>query len=88
MFKLWAKQWKDNRMLRDLVISDSSEDTRTHKVFHALQQACLAFDLSTPIWLQANVSDFKRHGRTRFSADSFLEEIPFDYLEIMVLEED
>jgi len=35
MFRLWAKEFKDNRMLRDIVIEDSSLDTRTHKVFNA-----------------------------------------------------
>ncbi|MCR5486435.1 MAG: hypothetical protein K6F35_02770 [Lachnospiraceae bacterium] len=88
MFQLWAKEWKNNKMLRDIVISDASEDTRTHKVFHTLEQVCLSFDLSTPIWLAANVSEFKKHSKTRFYSDSFIDEIPFDYLEISVLEED
>ena len=36
MFRLWGKEFKDNHMLRDTVICDDSNDTRTHKVFHAL----------------------------------------------------
>ena len=32
MFRLWAKEFQDNHMLRDTVIADSSDDTRTHKV--------------------------------------------------------
>ena len=31
MFRLWAKEFKDNRMLRDTVICDDSDETRTHK---------------------------------------------------------
>ena len=31
MFRLWGKMWKDNHMLKDLVIDDDSEDTRTHE---------------------------------------------------------
>lgn len=88
MFRLWAKEFKDNRMLMDTVIEDSNDDTRTHKIFHALEEVCLRFDLSKPIWLDATVSDFKRHNKTRFSQDNFIEEIPFDYLEIQVIEED
>lgn len=88
MFRLWAKEFKDNRMLMDTVIEDSRDDTRTHKIFHALEEVCLRFDLSNPIWLDATVSDFKRHNKTRFSQDNFIEEIPFDYLEIQVIEED
>ena len=29
MFRLWGKIWKDNRLLKDTVICDDSEDTRT-----------------------------------------------------------
>ena len=67
MFRLWGKMWKDNHMLKDLVIDDDSEDTRTHKIFHALQEICYDFDLENPIWLESNISDFKRHSKTDFA---------------------
>ena len=88
MFRLWAKEFKDNRMLCDTVICDETDDTRTHKIFKALEDACLAFDLGKPIWLDSNVSDFKRHGKTRFTKDNFVEDIDFDFLEMHVIEED
>lgn len=87
MFRLWGKLWKDSRMLRDIVIVEDREDTRTHKVFHALDEICYEFDLGKPIWLETNINDFKRHSKARFYQDSFIEEIDFDYLEIQVLEE-
>ena len=37
MFRLWGKIWKNNRMAADTVICDDSPDTRTHKVFRALE---------------------------------------------------
>ena len=88
MFRLWARIFKDNHMLRDTVIEDPSAETRTHKIFNALDQICYEFDLGKPIWLSSNVSEFQRHSKTRFRKDSFIEEIPFDYLEIQVIEED
>lgn len=88
MFRLWAKIFKDNHMLRDTVICDDSQDTRTHKVFRALDEICYQFDLGKPIWLDATVNDFKRHSKARFTNDSFIEQIDFDYLEIHVIEED
>lgn len=88
MFRLWAKEWKDNRMLRDTVIEDASDDTRTHKIFRAIDEVCRRFDLSKPIWLDSTVQDFKRHDKTRFSQDNFIDFIDFDYLEIHVIEED
>lgn len=88
MFRLWAKIFENNRMLRDTVICDDTDDTRTHKVFHAIEEVCYQFDLGKPIWLDATVADFKRHSKTRFTSDNFIEMIDFDYLEIQVIEED
>lgn len=88
MFRLWGKVFKDNHLLRDTVICDDTPDTRTHKIFRALEQICREFDLGNPIWLDATVIDFKKHRKTRFLQDSFIEQIDFDYLEIQVIEED
>ena len=88
MFRLWAKIIKDNHLLKDTVICDDSEDTRTHKVFHAIEEACYEFDLGKPIWLDSTISEFKRHDKARFAADNFIESIDFDYMEIQIIEED
>ena len=45
MFRLWGKIWKDNRLLRDTVICDDSQDTRTHKIFRGLESVCYEMDL-------------------------------------------
>ena len=87
MFRLWAKEFKDNRMIKDMVVCDEIGDTRTHKVFHALDEVCYAFDLGKPIWLNKTIEEFKRHAKARFYQDNFVEEIEFDYLEIHVIEE-
>ena len=89
MFRIWAKIWKGNRMLRDMVVcNDNVQMTRTHKIFAALDEICNEFDLSKPIWLDATVADFKKHDRTRFTQDNFIDKIEFDFLEIPVIEED
>lgn len=87
MFRMWGKLWKDNHLVRDFVAEEAGGDTRTHKVFHTLDEICRAFDLGRPIWLERNIKEFQRHSKTRFHQDSFIEEIEFDYLEIQVLEE-
>ena len=79
MFRLWGRIWKDNHMLKDTVICDDRQETRTHKVFYCLEQI---------IWLETTVRDFKKHSKTRFYQDNFIEQIDFDYLEIQVIEED
>ena len=86
--KIWARIFYDNHMLKDHVVEDNSDDTRTHKVFKALEETCKEFDLPVPIWLDTNIREFKRRSKTRFRKESFIEEVPFDYLEFYVIEED
>ncbi|MCM1046305.1 MAG: hypothetical protein NC417_12420 [Candidatus Gastranaerophilales bacterium] len=88
MFRLWARIFKENRMVQDTVIEDAGNDTRTHKIFRALEETCYQFDLGKPIWLDKTVAEFKRHSKARFTQDNFIEGISFDYLEIQVIEED
>lgn len=88
MFQVWGKIFKDNHMLADTTICDDGDDSRTHKVFRALDEICYQFDLSKPIWLESNIREFKRHAKTRFRQDSFVDEVDFDFLEFQVIEED
>lgn len=85
--RIWFKLMKDNHLLRDYMYEDASNDTRTHKIFRGIDEVCQVFDLGKPIWLDATINEFKRHARARFTKDSFIEEIDFDYLEIHVIEE-
>lgn len=89
MFRLWAKIFENNHMIKDTVImNDSRELTRTKKIFAALDEVCNEFDLGKPIWLDVNIAEFKKVAKTRFRSDNFIESIDFDYLEIQVIEED
>lgn len=88
MFRVWARIFKENHMLRDTVAVDPSDKNRTRKVFACLEEACKELDLPVPIWLETNISEFKRISKTRFRKDSFIEQIDFDYLEFQVIEED
>jgi hypothetical protein len=86
--RIWFRVFSDTHLIASETIENTDNDTRTHKVFAALEEACLRLDLGKPIWLDANIREFSQHGKTRFRKDNFVEEISFDYLEILVLEED
>ena len=45
MFRLWVRLFENGHMLKDVVIEDGSEDSRTHKVMNSLEKACYEFDL-------------------------------------------
>ena len=88
MFRLWARTFKDTHMLQDTCIEADSTDTRTDKIFRALDKVCNQFDLGNPVWLDKTIAEFKRHNKARFTQDNFIETIDFDYLEIQIIEED
>ncbi len=88
MLRIWFKLIKDNHLLKDTVVCDDTSDTRTHKVMNALEKACYELDLPKPIWLDSAVKDFQLHARCRFTKDAFIEEVPFDYMDMQVIEED
>ena len=89
MFRMWCKLWKSNHLVKDMVVENDNPDlNRTKKIFAAIDTVCYEFDLSKPFWLDSTVADFKKHDRTRFYQDNFVDKLDFDYLEIHVIEED
>ena len=88
MFRMWCKIWKDNHLLKDMVVCDERDEVnRTKKIFEAIEKSCNDFDLSKPIWLENSVEEFKRHDKVKFSKDNFIDDIDFDFFEIHVIEE-
>lgn len=87
MFKLWGKIYKNNRIIDDIVVESYVSDTRTHHILNLLNEICYKFNLSKPLWLEKNISEFKKRNKTRFDENNFIDEISFDFLEIEVLEE-
>ena len=48
--RIWFKMMKGTHLIKDMTVTDESDDTRTHKIFKALDEVCYAFDLGKPIW--------------------------------------
>lgn len=89
MFELYVKEVKKGKRLRDFTVVDSREGVnRTRKILDSLEKACYSLDIAVPIWLKSNENEFKKYSMTRFNQDSFIDEVPFDFLEIKVVEED
>lgn len=76
-------------MIKNMEVrNDNKKQSRTQKIFEAIEEICHAYDLSKPIWLDSTIADFKKHDKARFTQDNFIEPVDFDYLEIHVIEED
>lgn len=89
MFRIWAKTYKDARIMKSIVIEKPEKGkSRTAKVFEAIEDICHELDLAKPIWLDKNVKEFKNMDKTTFNQDNFIESIPFDFVRVEVIEED
>ena len=89
MFRLGVKIIASWKIVKNMTIENSDSSlNRTKKIFLAIDEACYAYDLSKPLWLDKNISEFKKSSKTRFTKDNFVDEIDFDFLEIEVIEED
>lgn len=86
--RIWFKEFKDTRMIKDMVVEDNSANNRTKKIFGAIDKMCYEFDLGEPIWLESSITEFKRHAKVKFRQNNFVEMVDFDYLEMHVIEED
>ena len=75
--RMWLRLMKNNRAKGDLTVPCDFENPEL-----ALREAMHILDLSMPVWLPRHEKDWKEFSLTRFTADHFLEVIPFDRLEI------
>ena len=83
MARLWAKIMQRNRIAR--------QDTRTcawEEAEDALRELCREFDVPAPLWLDKHVREFEEFRRTAFLPEHFMEDVPFQKLEIEFLEDD
>lgn len=90
MFRIWCKCVDDGgHILKEMTVCNDNPDlSRTQKIFSAIDESCISFDLSRPIWLDSNIDTFKKYSRVQFTQDNFIDTFEYAYYEIQVIEED
>ena len=83
MPRLWAKIIKKHRIERQATAPCAWEG-----VEDALTELCHVFDIPRPLWLNKHYREFEDFRRTQFLPEHFMEEVPFQRLEIEFLEDD
>lgn len=81
--KIWAKLIKKTK-----IIKQSTQDGSRDSVQDAMYQICKDFDISQPMWSNKNQRDWENHSMTKFIKDDFIDEFPYDLLEINYLFEE
>ena len=77
--RVWGMIKVEDRIQSDVTVS--ADDFMS-----SLMKVCEHFDLTKPIMLQKHLSEVERFSRTVFYPDDFIEGVPFDTLEVEIIE--
>ena len=82
MTGLWVRLMKKHRIDRQATRACVFADARD-----ALTEICRELDVPRPIWLPKHEREFESFRMTGFTRDHFLEDVPFDRLEIEIIDD-
>lgn len=74
--KLWVREIKKNKIIRDTVIPCDDGDWVA-----ALAEACRELDRQVPLVLERHTRDWEMFQLMRFLPEHFMESVPFDRME-------
>ena len=83
MARLWARIIRKHRIERQ-----ATYDCRFEDVEEALTELCRQFDVPRPLWLDKHTREYEEFRRTQFLPEHFMEDVPFQRLEIEYLDDD
>lgn len=78
MLKIWAKVMKNNKIVKDEVVTVDIEGGYQEKLKACITELCNKLDISKPYWLPMNLEEYNKRGKTTFNEHNFIEEIDFD----------
>ena len=83
MPRLWARIIKKHRIERQATVECAWPEAE-----EALTELCHEFDIPRPLWLNKHYREFEEFRRTQFLPEHFMEDVPFQRLEIEYLDDD
>ena len=82
MARLWARVIVKHRIARQMTAPCVFEDPQ-----EALTEICRELDIPCPLWLNKHEREFEDFRHTAFLPEHFMEEVPFQKLEIEFLDD-
>lgn len=83
MTRLWARVIVRHRIQRQTTVECAFEDVES-----AMTDICHELDIARPLWLKKHEKEFREFRHTAFLPEHFMEDVPFDRLEIEFLEDE
>lgn len=82
MARLWARIIVKQRIAQQATVPCAPDG-----VGEALTELCHGFDIPCPLWLHKHEREFEAFRHTSFLPEHFMEEVPFQRLEIEYLDD-
>ena len=83
MARLWARIIIKHRIAQQATVPCTPDG-----VGDALTELCHEFDIPCPLWLRKHENEFEAFRHTAFLPEHFMEEVPFQKLEIEYLDDE
>ena len=83
MARLWARIIVKHRIERQATAPCTPDN-----VGDALTELCHEFDIPCPLWLRKHENEFEAFRHTAFLPEHFMEDVPFQKLEIEYLDDE
>ncbi len=80
---IWVKLIRKNRIEMDIALDCNRKDW-----LETLEQACHALDVGKPMVLPRHERDWDQFSQVRFLKDHFIENVPFDRMEVEYIDPD
>ncbi len=80
---IWVRLMKKSRMEKDVTVACAREDWQD-----ALAQACHELDIGKPLVLPRHERDWDQFSQARFLKEHFVEDVPFDRMEVEFIDPD
>ncbi len=89
MLRVWAKLWKRGRIVESVTVQDEHTDLALRdRIGLLVEEIIHQLDLARPIFLKSNEKELRTYGATKFTQDHFIEDFPYQSLEIEIIEMD
>ena len=83
MSRLWVQLIKHHKMAENETIECAWGDQQ-----QALIELCREMDVPAPMWLSKHEFEFEQFRHTAFTKDHFVEDLPFDRMEVEFIDPD
>ena len=81
--KIIGKLIKGTAIVSEKVVEKDNENVSFRELLEAnLIALCKELDISVPLWLKRNTTEFAKFRRTSFTKEQFIESVKFDRFEI------